>query len=570
MATKKFSEYAIEGNNVTLTYDNVNDTVTFDVNVDKNDVGLGNVDNTSDVNKPISTAVQTALNGKQDSLGFTAENIANKSISVTTDQASNTKYPSVKSVYDWAVGAFQPILGFTPVTNARTLTINGTTYDLSANRTWSVGDLVSSGSYSNPTWLTSLAWGKVTGTPTTLSGYGITDAVPSSRTLTINGTSYDLSADRSWTISTATPTLAQVTTAGNTTTNNITVNKLTISGIGETYNMIVGSASDPTNWNQFISTEGTGEYGIYQDAFYFQALATLSNGIRFFATTGSTPNLQIFQNGGVAINTTTNAGYGLDVNGTARIQGRTDITVSSPTSYAFVINYGGSSGHMFTPTNAKLYKLSVTGDYQSQAVGALNPILNVAGSVTASSALAQGVYFNNTLVAAANNDVLVGLDINPTFTNGAFTGVSNYAFRIVNNGITRTSITRLGIQEWYLNNGITDVGRIAYSTPGGFPGIIIYTGYNSNRFNLTNNGSYFGLAYDADGTGNGRLNIFNGGVGIGTSTNAGYGLDVNGSTRLNGALTLGMTPIAAASVVSTHKLQITIAGTTYYLLASNV
>ena len=159
MATKKFNEYAIQGNNVTLTYDNVNDTVTFDVNVDKNDVGLGNVDNTSDINKPISTATQTALDGKastialtthtndlnnphavtkaqiglgnvdntsdlnkpistatqtalnakQDSLGFTAENVANKSISVTTDQASNTKYPSVKAVYDWASGLFATI-----------------------------------------------------------------------------------------------------------------------------------------------------------------------------------------------------------------------------------------------------------------------------------------------------------------------------------------------------------------------------------------------------------------------------------------------------------------------------
>lgn len=34
----------------------------------KSDVGLGNVDNTSDANKPISTATQTALNAKQDTL----------------------------------------------------------------------------------------------------------------------------------------------------------------------------------------------------------------------------------------------------------------------------------------------------------------------------------------------------------------------------------------------------------------------------------------------------------------------------------------------------------------------
>lgn len=58
-----------------------------------------------------------------------------------------------------------------------------------------------SGSYANPSWISSLAWSKITGTPTTLSGYGITDAVPSSRTITINGTTYDLSANRSWTVS---------------------------------------------------------------------------------------------------------------------------------------------------------------------------------------------------------------------------------------------------------------------------------------------------------------------------------------------------------------------------------
>lgn len=48
------------------------------VSLVKADVGLSNVDNTSDLNKPISTATQTALNTKQDNLGYTAENIANK------------------------------------------------------------------------------------------------------------------------------------------------------------------------------------------------------------------------------------------------------------------------------------------------------------------------------------------------------------------------------------------------------------------------------------------------------------------------------------------------------------
>jgi hypothetical protein len=45
------------------------------------------------------------------------------------------------------------------VTNARTITINGTTFDLSANRSWT----------------TNTDWGDITGKPTTIAGYGITD-----------------------------------------------------------------------------------------------------------------------------------------------------------------------------------------------------------------------------------------------------------------------------------------------------------------------------------------------------------------------------------------------------------
>ena len=65
--------------------------------VNKTQVGLNNVDNTSDVNKPISTATQTALNGKGDKIiqvlsqpvlvgswslvaGFYESNIANANI----------------------------------------------------------------------------------------------------------------------------------------------------------------------------------------------------------------------------------------------------------------------------------------------------------------------------------------------------------------------------------------------------------------------------------------------------------------------------------------------------------
>ncbi|PYF71474.1 beta strand repeat-containing protein [Pedobacter nutrimenti] len=63
---------------------------TGSVTLTKTDVGLGNADNTSDVNKPVSTATQTALNGKEDK--------SNKSLDVIADALLDTKYPSVKAI----------------------------------------------------------------------------------------------------------------------------------------------------------------------------------------------------------------------------------------------------------------------------------------------------------------------------------------------------------------------------------------------------------------------------------------------------------------------------------------
>jgi len=86
----------------------------------KLDVGLGNVDNTSDLNKPVSTAQQTALDLK--------ENSVNKVTSIVGNETSNVFFATVKAVYDWAVGLFVP--------QTRTLTIGGVTQDLTLNRTF--------------------------------------------------------------------------------------------------------------------------------------------------------------------------------------------------------------------------------------------------------------------------------------------------------------------------------------------------------------------------------------------------------------------------------------------------
>ena len=62
---------------------------TVNIYVNKTDLGLDQVNNTSDLNKPISTATQTALNGKED--------VSNKSTDVNLG-TSDTLYPSQLAV----------------------------------------------------------------------------------------------------------------------------------------------------------------------------------------------------------------------------------------------------------------------------------------------------------------------------------------------------------------------------------------------------------------------------------------------------------------------------------------
>jgi len=52
------------------------------VTLNKSDIGLSNADNTSDLNKPISTATQTALDGKQDEIFGTSKFVGFDSLSV--------------------------------------------------------------------------------------------------------------------------------------------------------------------------------------------------------------------------------------------------------------------------------------------------------------------------------------------------------------------------------------------------------------------------------------------------------------------------------------------------------
>lgn len=75
------------------------------VTLTKADVGLGNVDNTSDANKPISTATQAALNGKQATITGGASTITTSNLTANRALVSNANGKvAVSAVTDTELG----------------------------------------------------------------------------------------------------------------------------------------------------------------------------------------------------------------------------------------------------------------------------------------------------------------------------------------------------------------------------------------------------------------------------------------------------------------------------------
>jgi hypothetical protein len=100
-------------------------------------------------------------------------------------------------------------LGYVPVPNTRTITINGVTQNLQANRSWTIASGVASVTATAPLVATTGANPNISipKADATTDGYldntdwvTFNNKVPTTRTLTINGVSFDLAADRTWTI----------------------------------------------------------------------------------------------------------------------------------------------------------------------------------------------------------------------------------------------------------------------------------------------------------------------------------------------------------------------------------
>ena len=97
----QFKKINAGSSKVTITDDTANNEVDIDVSITKSDIGLGNVDNTSDINKPVSTAQQTALNGKvsSDITGVTGADSITNIISLTQAEYDAIGTPNASTLY---------------------------------------------------------------------------------------------------------------------------------------------------------------------------------------------------------------------------------------------------------------------------------------------------------------------------------------------------------------------------------------------------------------------------------------------------------------------------------------
>jgi hypothetical protein len=102
--------------------------------LDKTAVGLGNVDNTSDANKPISTATQTALDGKQATITGAATTIDTEDLTVSRALVSDgSGKVAVSDVTSTELGYLDGVTSAVQTqVDAKIAKFDGTTYDINA------------------------------------------------------------------------------------------------------------------------------------------------------------------------------------------------------------------------------------------------------------------------------------------------------------------------------------------------------------------------------------------------------------------------------------------------------
>lgn len=286
---------------------------------------------------------------------------------------------------------------------------------------------------------------------------------------------------------------------------------------------------------------------------YFSAGDTSNTGIIYFTNGASRSNerMRVAASGNVLIGTTTDAGYKLDVNGTARVQ--------SGFQANGIVAFGTSNGFYWDSTNQRLG----IGTNTPQAFLHFNNATGEKIRMETSSSLSNFIsffksgvrigyfgksgptddltYFNETAtgVMTFGTNSLERMRIDTSGNVGIGTSSPFGKFDVKDGEVFVTTSTNANLRSRLTYQGLY-ISRI---NDGTYTENIIST-TSAWLYNSRNSHSFFrdgvGLFNVGGGFTSGGMNInTNGNVLIGTTTDAGYRLDVSGTARVSGELRVG-------------------------------
>jgi hypothetical protein len=261
--------------------------------------------------------------------------------------------------------------------------------------------------------------------------------------------------------------------------------------------------------------------------FYLDIFNSSNYGLRLW--TNNAERMRIPTTGNVLINTTTDAGYKLDVNGTARVQNTITLTgINTPNNANLPLALGNFTLDVQTTNpNTATGSIITTGAITKTDSG-VKSIIKVNNAVTSTAAnfnTLNGFAFTSTINQTLGT--IRGIYIAPTLTASTdFRAIETTAGNVIFNGgnvgigtsspayplhITRNSSSNYIQLSGNSNKGLfaEGSGLIAFDTSGNFN---VYTGGVNLRATISSGGNVL----------------------IGTTTDAGYKLDVNGTARVQG------------------------------------
>lgn len=149
-------------------------------------------------------------------------------------------------------------------------------------------------------------------------------------------------------------------------------------------------------------------------------------------------------------------------------------------------------------------------------------------------------FWRGTTKMAINNEGNVGIGTNSITARVTTKGSTSLSGGIIADwydsaGVIRTKLLDYGAQEWYMNAGVGELGRITFATPGGRMGMVFFNSTGTGRTQILHSqtgGLAFGASASATAPSDQLTIGTSGNVLINTTTDSGYKFDVNGTARV--------------------------------------